>query len=400
MRVLMFSWEYPPFVVGGLGQHVADLVPALAALGVEVHLVTPAWRPVAETREPAGVFVHRVAAHPGDEDIVSQAAAVNAVLEAAANAIVETRGPFDLIHVHDWLVSCAAIGLKHRYKLPLVATIHATEYGRSQGRLASPLSKAINSAEWQLAYEAWQIIVCSNFMATELIGSLGVPPDKVDVVPNGVNVARFDALKGLDHSALRARFALPHERIVFNVGRMVREKGLHVLVEAMPLVLAEVPDAKFVIAGKPDPWGYWAWNRQRTEELGVGPKAYFAGFIPDFERDVLLTLADAAVFPSLYEPFGIVAPEAMAAGAPVVVSSAGGLAEVVTHMLTGLTAYPDNPASLAWAIVETLKDPCRARARARSAYRRVVREYNWSTIAAATLDIFWGVVRERAKVTW
>ena len=172
----------------------------------------------------------------------------------------------------------------------------------------------------------------------------------------GCDVSRFEALKGRDLSAVRARFAAPDERIIFNVGRMVREKGLHVLVEAMPRVLSQVPEAKLVVAGKPDPWGYWAWNQQRAEELGIAPKCYFTGFLPDDDRDALLTLADVAVFPSLYEPFGIVAPEAMAAGAPVVASSAGGLGEVVTHMLTGLTAYPDDPASLAWAIVETLQE--------------------------------------------
>ena len=111
------------------------------------------------------------------------------------------------------------------------------------------------------------MIVCSNFMATELIGNLGAPPDKVDVIPNGVRRGPLRGPEGADHSLLRARFALPDERIVFNVGRMVREKGLHVLVEAMPTVLRQVPEAKFVVAGKPDPWGYWAWAR-------AGPKSW------------------------------------------------------------------------------------------------------------------------------
>lgn len=400
MRVLMLSWEYPPYVVGGLGQHVADLVPALAALGVEVHLVTPDWRKGEFTVEPAGVHVHRVPVQPGDGDIMAQATAVNRSLDTAAQQIVVAQGPMDVIHAHDWLVSFAAASLKQRFKVPLIATIHATEYGRSQGRLDSLLSRAINAAEWQLAYEAWQVIVCSNFMATEVIESLAVPPDKIGVVPNGVQVARFDPYKQRDLSAVRARFAAVEERIVFNVGRMVREKGLHVLVEAMPKVLAEAPQAKLVVAGKPDPWGYWAWNKQRAEELGIASRCYFTGFLPDADRDALLTLADVAVFPSLYEPFGMVAPEAMAAGAPVVVSSAGGLSEIVTHMLTGLTTYPNDPGSLAWAIIETLKKPEEARARARSALRRVMREYNWASIAAATLDVYWWVARARAASSW
>jgi glycogen(starch) synthase len=395
MRILMLSWEYPPNVVGGLGQHVADLAPALAARGVDVHVVTPLWKNVGVFVDAPGVTVHRVPVELGDGDIMDQAPRVNQQLESAAGRMMEGQSAFDLIHAHDWLVSFAGIALKESLRLPLLATVHATEFGRSQGRLDSPLSRAINEQEWRLVYEAWRVIVCSNFMATELIGSLGAPPDKVEVIPNGVRAGRFESLGGVDHSLLRARFALPHEKIVFNVGRMVREKGLHVLVEAMPTVLAQAPDAKLVVAGKPDSWGYLSWCRGRAAELGIDAKCYFAGFLPDDERDVLLTLADVAVFPSLYEPFGIVAPEAMAAGAPVVASSAGGLAEVVIHRLTGLTAYPDSPASLAWAIVETLRNPVEAQARTRSAYRRILREYDWARIAAATEDVYAQVAAER-----
>ena len=395
MRILMLSWEYPPHIVGGLGQHVADLAPALAAHGVDVHVVTPLWKTLDDFVDSPGLTVHRVPIDMRDGDIMDQALRVNQRLELAARQVIEGQPAFDLIHAHDWLVSFAGIALKQAFRLPLLATVHATEFGRSQGRLDSPLSRAINEQEWRLVFEAWRVIVCSNFMATELIGSLGVPPDKVDVIPNGVRADRFRSLKGIDHSLLRARFALPYEKIVFNVGRMVREKGLHVLVEAMPTVLAQAPDAKLVVAGKPDSWGYWSSARARAEELGLDAKCYFAGFLPDDDRDSLLTLADVAVFPSLYEPFGIVAPEAMAAGAPVVASSAGGLAEVVIHRLTGLTAYPDSPASLAWAIVETLRNPVEAQARARSAYRRVVREYDWGRIAAATHDVYVQVVAER-----
>jgi glycogen synthase len=392
MRILMLSWEYPPYIVGGLGQHVANLAPALAAQGVDVHVVTPLWTTAGESVELPGVTVHRIPVVVGDGDIMEQALRVNQTLQAAARSLIEAKPGFDLIHAHDWLVSFAAIGLKQEGRFPLLATVHATEYGRSQGRLDNPLSQNIHAAEVRLVAEAGRVIVCSNFMATELIGNLGAPPDKVEVIPNGVCAGRFQALKGVDHAPLRIKFALPHERIVFNVGRMVPEKGLHVLVEAMPMVLAQAPDAKFVVAGKPDAWGYWSWARGRAEALGVGAKCYFTGFLPDDERDALLVLADVAVFPSLYEPFGIVAPEAMAAGAPVVASSAGGLAEVVVHRLTGLTAYPDNPASLAWAIVETLRNPVEAQARARSAYRRVIRDYNWGCIARATREVYGQVV--------
>jgi glycosyltransferase involved in cell wall biosynthesis len=248
MRVLMLSWEYPPHIVGGLGQHVADLVPALAEAGVELHVITPVWSDTSAEADPPGATIHRVFT-TSQGDIMAQALEVNEALSVVGSRVMEKTGQFDLIHAHDWLVSFAAITLKERYRVPLLATIHATEYGRSQGWLATDLSKSINAAEWRLAYDAWRVIVCSNFMATELIANLGVPPDKIDVIPNGVHTETFDALNKMDLSPIRLEFALPGERLVFNIGRMVPEKGLHVLVEAMPIVLKHVPNAKFVVAG-------------------------------------------------------------------------------------------------------------------------------------------------------
>ena len=277
--------------------------------------------------------------------------------------------------------------------MPLLSTIHATEHGRNRGNISSDISQSIHGTEWWLTYESWRVICCSDYMAKEVSTVFRTPLDKMDVIPNGVDTARFDALAGADLSDFRLRYAAPDERIVFHVGRIVHEKGLGVLVESVPRVLAGYPKTKFVIAGT---GGFLESAKRRAAELGVADSIYFAGFIPDADRDRLFKVADVAVFPSLYEPFGIVALEAMAARTPVVVSQVGGLAEVVDHNETGLLVYPDNPESLAWGILETLRHPDWAAARSDNAYRKVMTEYNWHSIAERTAAVYERIVRERA----
>jgi glycogen(starch) synthase len=398
VRVLMFSWEYPPHVVGGLGEHVANLVPALGHQGIEVHLVTPRWTggPAEESGE--GYWVHRVDPPSFDApDAQTCAWQTNLALEKHAENLWRSNGAFDLLHAHDWLVAFAPTALKRSFKVPMVATIHATERGRARGRLTSETQQAINNIEWWLTYEAWRVICASQYMAGEVEAFFQVPVDKVDVIPNGVNADAFARWQGQDLSAFRAMYALPEEDIVFNVGRMVQEKGAGVLVEAVPRILSEYPRAKFVIAGS---GSYVETLRHRAWELGVAHKILFTGFIPDEDRDRLYCVASCAAFPSLYEPFGIVALQAMAARTPVVVSEVGGLAEVVKHAETGITVYPNNPESLAWGILHTLKRSDWAQQRAENAYRMVLEQYNWHVIAAQTAQTYQRVVKERAASDW
>lgn len=398
MRVLMFSWEYPPHVAGGLGEHVANLVPALGRQGVEVHLITPRWAGGPSEEQGPNYHVHRIDPPTFEApDIHSSAWQTNLVLEKHAENLWRSTGPFDLLHAHDWLVAFAPVALKRGFKTPLVATIHATERGRGRGHLGSEISYAINNVEWWLTYEAWRVICASQYMAGEVTGYFRAPANKIDVIPNGVSVEGFQRWQGEDLSAFRAMYAMPEEDIVFNVGRVVYEKGVGVLVEAVPHVLREQPQAKFVIAGS---GSYVHELRHRAWELGVADKVLFTGFIPDEDRDRLYLVASCAVFPSLYEPFGIVALQAMAARTPVVVSEVGGLAEVVRHAETGITVYPDNPESLAWGIVHTLSRPDWARQRAENAYRTVLEQYNWDAIARQTADLYRRVVDERAQAKW
>ena len=398
MRILMFSWEYPPHVVGGLGKHAAELLPPLGNLpGVDLHLVTPRWEGGKRRERVGRATVHRVEAPIVEGDFFTKAQQTNLHLEEYVDRLWQESGPFDLIHVHDWLVAFVGAACKHRYEVPLLSTIHATERGRGRGHLLSDQSRAIHQVEWWLTYESWRVIACSEYMAGEVSSDFHCSRDKIDVIPNGVETARFDELEGKDLTSFRTMYALPFEEIVFYVGRVVFEKGLHVLVRALPLVLAQQPSAKVVVAGKgPELESL----RSLAQDLDVGKKVLFTGFISDEDRDRLFRIASCAVFPSLYEPFGIVALEAMAAKCPVVVSEVGGLQEVIEHAETGIMVYADDPGSLAWGIVHTLQRPEWSAARAKNAYRVVREEYNWERIARLTADVYRQVIAERAITDW
>lgn len=394
MRVLMLSWEYPPHVVGGMGKHVMDLAPALAQEGVEVHVITPLLRggPTRETT-PDGVHVYRVEPpHMEDYGFVAFTRESNLVIERAARDLQIEVGGFTLIHAHDWLVTPASVALKHLWRRPLIATIHATERGRGQGHVGNGHAEQVNNLEWLLTYESWRVIACSRFMAGQIHDYFSTPLDKIDVVPNGVYIRPDPFASDEERRAFRRRFVADDQPLVFYVGRIVYEKGLHILLESWPQVLATLPKARLVIAGA---GGYTDTLRRRAGELGINGEVIFAGFISDEDRDRLYHVADVAAFPSLYEPFGIVAIEAMAARCPVVVAETGGLAEVVVPHETGITIRPNDADSLAWGIQHTLQHPDWAHARAENAYRAARDMYSWRHIAADIVDVY-----ARTFVAW
>jgi glycogen synthase len=388
MRVLMLTWEYPPHIVGGMGKHVMDLAPALADVGVELHVLTPLLRDSADYEiTPQGIHIHRVATpHIANDGLVAQALQANTAMERAAHAIWEQAGEFDLIHAHDWLDASVGVALKHAWHRPLIATIHATERGRGQGYIGNNgQSEQINSLEWHLTYEAWRVIACSHFMANQIHDYFKTPLDKIDVVPNGIYVRPDPFESEAERSIFRQRFVADNQPLVYYVGRVVYEKGLHILLDAWPQVLARLPQARLLIAGV---GGYLPALRQHAHDLGIDSQVIFAGFISDDERDKLYHVADVAAFPSLYEPFGIVALEAMAACCPVVVAATGGLAEVVISHETGLMVQPNDPSALAWGIEHTLQHPGWSRVRAANAVRAARDSFNWHTIAHATADVY------------
>jgi glycosyltransferase involved in cell wall biosynthesis len=183
---------------------------------------------------------------------------------------------------------------------------------------------------------------------------------------------------------------------VLFVGRLVYEKGIHVLVNAVPKVLEKI-NVKFIIVGS----GYMKEQLSTiVRSMKLEHKVLFAGFTDDATLLKLQKCADVSVVPSLFEPFGIVALEAMAAGSPVVVSDTGGLSEIVDHDWTGVKVYPNNPDSLAWGIVRILTDNKYRNNLVDNAYKKILDKYDWDKIAQQTRRIYEDVLSEYSKSFW
>jgi glycogen(starch) synthase len=387
VRILLLTWEHPPHVVGGLGRHVGALGRTLAAAGHHVHVVTrndpadPA--PAHEVLE--GVHVTRVPGGPPTlrfrDDLVAWVLGFNTRAQATASAL-HLAEPFDVVHAHDWLVTHAAVGLKEAFDLPLVATIHATERGRHQGWLPGPMNRLIHQIEWWLTWEAGRVVVCSRAMRDEVVDAFRLPRDEVDVVPNGVAVRDF-ALPAAEVAAFRERLAPPERRIVLFAGRLEYEKGVQTVLDALHGVRRAVGDTEFLVAGVGT---YSDELRARVTELGLEDHVRFTGFLDDHQLRLHYAAADVAVAPSIYEPFGLVAIEAMACGTPVVVGDTGGLREIVRGG-GGLTFTPQDSAELTDALVAVLTDADLAARLVARGHQRIARRYDWQEVARATVAV-------------
>jgi len=396
VKILMLSWEFPPKVVGGIAAHVQDLSLALAAKGQEVHVLTTGIPGTASTERIDGVSVHRVQMdNPEPPDFLPWVLQLNINLVEKAFALQRKGEEFQLIHAHDWLTAYAGKLLKHVWRLPLVATIHATEWGRNNG-LHNSLQRYISDVEWWLGFESWKVICCSRHMFSELRQVFQLPADKLKIIPNGVYPENFRLPAG-EPVEIRGKYASPDEKIIFFVGRLVREKGLDNLLEAMVKVLDRYRQVKLVIAGKGP---YEQELKERARRLGIYERVYFSGYLDDATRNALFRLADMAVFPSFYEPFGIVALEAMAAGTPVVVNDTGGLGEVVRHGKNGLKAFTNSIDSLTDNILWLLNHPEHGEKMQKQALREIDEVYNWDKIALSTLDVYEEVWRDYLRSSW
>lgn len=397
LSVMMLSWEFPPRVIGGISPHVFFLSKNLEKNGVKVYVVTCDFpgAPAHETIE--GVEVYRIDSYKNPSpDFATWVYLMNLNMQKeAATLAAKLPGKIDVFHAHDWLVATAGIGLKHVFRKPLLVTMHSTEIGRRDGTHTAT-EKMIAETEAWLTYEAWRVICCSQYMVSHVKWAFGLPDDKLVMVPNGVNWKIYENIQNQDCAQFRTRFALPEEKLVLFVGRLVYEKGAHVLINAIPKIIDKV-NAKFIIVGS----GYMRDQLLSiVKSMGLEHKVLFTGFVDEETLLRLQSCADVSVVPSLFEPFGIVALEAMAARSAVVVSDIGGLAEIVDHDITGIKVYPNNVESLAWGVTKVLADEKYRNTLRENAYKKIQEKYDWDKIAKQTKQIYKTVLGEYSKSFW
>src|SRR3954454_19474916 len=332
MRVLILSWEYPPIVAGGLARHVRKLSEGLAReAGVEVHVLTRGSRTTPQYEVMDGVHVHRVPETTTPRDLDAFLAWVDRMNADMVAAGRELAAESDLVHGHDWLVADAADALARDAGVPYLTTIHATEYGRHQGWVDKHPQSHIHAVERWMARRADHVITCSHYMRGHVADIYGLDEARITVIPNGIDPDDLQPVDDLD--ALRARVAASDARLVLLVGRLVYEKGFQLALDALPGIIRRLGKVRFLVAGSGT---HEAQLKEQAHKLGLDEHGTFLGWIGDDVLHSLYRIADLTVVPSIYEPFGLVALEAMASGCPCIVADTGGLREVVPNAEGGL----------------------------------------------------------------
>ena len=386
-------------IEGGLARHVRKLAEALARQGVSVDVLSRSSARIAGGQAPAeeimgGVRVHRVRepSWPRDLDrFVEWVEQMNADMLAAAQELAQERS-YDLVHGHDWLVAHAAAALADELGVPYVTTIHATEHGRHQGWVDKPPQSHIHGVERWMAQRADALIVCSHYMRGHVADIFDIDEGRAVVIPNGVDPSELRPSGDLD--ALRAEFATPEQQLVLLVGRLVYEKGFQLALDALPGVIENVGNVRFLVAGSGT---HEAELKAQAERLGLSGDGTFLGWIGDDVLHSLYRIADLCVVPSIYEPFGLVALEAMASGCPCIVADTGGLREVVpVGERVGLRFNGGDAEHLGVMIERLLVDDALRDRLVAEASEHVLR-FDWDDIAQRTRGIYDEVARSTAR---
>lgn len=426
-RVLLLSWEYPPVIEGGLARHVRKLAEALVRRGVPVDVLTrassaaaaePVDRPCGgaaiagegngahahargwgtpahdmagrmTVEERAGVAVHRVPEPGWPRDLDRFVAWVDRMNEdmLAAGEMLAQEHSYGLIHGHDWLVAHASSALSERLGIPYATTIHATEHGRHQGWVQEQPQAHIHAVERFMAQRADAVIVCSHYMRGHVADIFGIDEQRITVIPNGIDPRDLQPVDDLE--ALRLQFAQPNDRLVLLVGRLVYEKGFQLALDALPGVIERVGAARgrvrFLVAGSGT---HEAELRAQAGRLGLDEHGVFLGWIGDDALHSLYRIADLCVVPSLYEPFGLVALEAMASGCPCIVADTGGLREVVPGGERVGLRFNGGDADHLGVMIERLLIDADLRERLVTEASEHVLRFDWDDIAQRTHAIY------------
>jgi len=296
---------------------------------------------------------------------------------------------YDVVCVHDWLSSISGLMVKNETKTPVTFHVHSTEWGRAGG----PGSEVVSHLEWATSQKVDKIITVSHAMQEDLMRH-GWPKTKINVVWNGVDPNRYDS-KNCKHEeveAIRAKYGIkPNEKMVLFLGRLTWVKGVTNLVQAMPMVLEEYPDTKLVILGKGEQQNDII---ETASRLGISQKVICRfEFVSEKERILHYAASDVCIFPSTYEPFGIVSLEAMSMEKPIIVGAQGvvGFREQVVPVgpdQNGVHVNGGSSSDIAWGIKEVLSDPDRAIKWGQNGRKRVLQYFTWREAAKQTLHIY------------
>jgi glycosyltransferase involved in cell wall biosynthesis len=408
MAVLVY--EYPPRIVGGLGTYAAEITRKFVLMDNDITIFTmnddagslptrEIWRGI-EIHRPIHIDISDSLPDVVTEDIRKWGRGVNLFskilvynyLSASklVNELIRKEGiKYDVVVAHDWLSAIGGITVKKEVDLPLAFHVHSTEKGRTLGNG----SEVVSNIELHCAKAADVIITVSYAMKDELT-RLGFPKEKIQVCYNGVDAQKYspDAVKADQVKKLRSSYNIrDDEHMILFLGRLVGVKGVDKLIMAMPYILQKNTKARLVIVGLGDLQEYLT-NLVKATKMQDYIKLRF-DFIPEEERILHYAACDIAVFPSLYEPFGIVALEAMSMERPVVVGAGGvsGMREIVLccgEEQCGYHVDPNNPSDIAWGVNSTLENPDRIKWLGKNGRRRVLNEFTWDRIAQKTLEIY------------
>jgi len=385
MRILMLTWEYPPSSTGGIAAHVDGLSQAMSRVGHEVVVIT---RKLPGTPTDSRVGLVRVLRADIElpwlpDNPVTHAASANHAFVAISARLIGWRP--HIVHAHDWSVAWAANALSEIHEAQMVTTFHGTERGRHGGHLPLGDPSDINNIEWWQSYRSSRLTASTKLMAREIVEGFELDPDRVIRVPAGIDPTWWQTAEPNESVHQRGRR-------VFAWGRVQYEKGFQVLARAIATLRVRSPGIECTIAGR---GSYLPELQSQIDIAGVGDIIELPGYVTDHELRTAVHDAGCVVIPSLYEPFGVVALEALAGGAPLVVANTGGLAELVAGTGAALLFEPGNADDLALCIERVLAEPELADEMVAAGKSLLVASYSWDAIAARTLDVFNAALRSR-----
>jgi glycosyltransferase involved in cell wall biosynthesis len=415
MKIAVLVYEYPPKIVGGLGTYAAEITRKFVLMDNDVTVFTmnddegslptrEIWRGI-EIHRPLHIDVSDSLPDVVAEDIRKWGRGIQlfskilvynylSASKLINELIKKEEFKYDIVVAHDWLSAMGGITVKKEAKLPFAFHVHSTEKGRTLGNG----SEVVSNIELHGARAADLIVTVSYAMKDELI-KLGFPKDKIQVCYNGVDPQKYnpEAVSAEQANKVRESYGIKNgENMILFIGRLVGVKGVDKLIMAMPHILQKIPNAKLVIVGLGDLQDYLV-NLVKTMKLHDYVKFRFE-FIPEEERILHYAACDVAVFPSLYEPFGIVALEAMSMERPVVVGGAGvsGMREIVApcgEEQCGFHINPNSPTDIAWGITSALENPDKKKWLGKNGRQRVLNEFTWDKIAEKTLELYEQIIK-------